>query len=170
MGLPYPGGPSVGKAALEGSEQAFSLPRAKLSGSYEFSFSGLKTATLRALQEAVGRDFRTPSSELPGLLTDQQRNDMAASFQRTVCETLASRLHEAYDEFHPASVVIAGGVAANSRLREEVTKQLPARLTYAPISYCTDNAAMIASLGYFMAEAGLTTDPYELHADPNLAI
>jgi len=170
MGLPYPGGPSVGKAALEGDEHAFTLPKAKLPDSYEFSFSGLKTATLRALQEAVGRDFHTPSTELPNLLTDQQRNDMAASFQRTVCETLASRLREAYDEFHPASVVIAGGVAANSRLREEVTKQLPVELTYAPISYCTDNAAMIASLGYFMAEAGLTTDPYELHADPNLAI
>ncbi len=170
MGLPYPGGPSIGKAALAGNEHAFKLPRAKLPNTYEFSFSGLKTATLRALQEIVGRDFHTPSSELPKLLTDNQRNDMAASFQRTVCETLASRLREAYDEFQPASMVIAGGVAANSRLREEVSKQLPVKLTYAPISYCTDNAAMIASMGYFLAEAGLATDPYKLHADPSLAI
>jgi len=170
MGLPYPGGPSIGQAALNGDEHAFQLPKAKLPNSYDFSFSGLKTATLRALQTAVGRDFRTHSSELPGLLNDQLRNDMAASFQRTVCETLAGRLRQAYDEFQPAGVVIAGGVAANSRLRQEVSRQLPAELTYAPMALCTDNAAMIASMGYFLAQDGQTTDPYELKTDPNLAV
>jgi N6-L-threonylcarbamoyladenine synthase len=170
MGLPYPGGPSIGKLAPSGNEHAFKLPTANLPGSLDFSFSGLKTAVLRELQAAVGGDFRTPSSELPGRLTDRQKADMAASFQRTVCETLAGRLRQAYDELHPASVVIAGGVAANGRLREEVSRQLPVPLTYAPIEYCTDNAAMIASLGYFMAEARQTTDPLSLHADPGLAV
>jgi N6-L-threonylcarbamoyladenine synthase len=170
MGLPYPGGPSIAKAALNGDESAFKLPKANLPNSYDFSFSGPKTATLRALQQAVGGDFRTPSGELAARLSQQQRNNMAASFQRSVCETLASRLRQAYDEFQPASVVIAGGVAANTRLREEVTRQLPVELTYAPIAYCTDNAAMIASMGYFLAKAGRTIDPYELRADPNLAI
>ena len=170
MGLPYPGGPSIGKAALLGDEDIFTLPKANLPHSYDFSFSGVKTATLRALQTAVGRDFRTPSHELPELLTETIRNDMAASFQRVVCETLAGRLRQAYDEFKPASVVIAGGVAANTRLREEVSRQLPVELTYAPINLCTDNAAMIASLGFFLAEAGQTVDPYHLPTDPNLAI
>jgi N6-L-threonylcarbamoyladenine synthase len=170
MGLPYPGGPSIDKAARLGNESAFRLPKAKLPKSYDFSFSGLKTATLRALQEAVGRDFRTPSTELTTLLNDGLRNDMAASFQRTVCETLAGRLRQAYDEFKPAGVVIAGGVAANLRLRDEVSKQLPVELTYAPISYCTDNAAMIASMGWFLAQETEPVDPYKLHADPNLAI
>ena len=171
LGLPYPGGPAISRLAEFGNPDAYQLPRPMLHAkNLNFSFSGLKTATLRALQAAVGGDFRTPSSDLPKLLTEQQRNDMSASFQRVACETLASKLRQAYDEFHPASVVIAGGVAASSRLRQEVSRQLPVALTYAPISYCTDNAAMIASMGYFLAEAGLTTDPYELHADPSLAI
>ena len=170
MGLPYPGGPSVGKAALQGNESAYKLPTANLPLSYDFSFSGLKTATLRALQASVGADFRLSSHELPAMLSEQQKNDMAASFQRTVCETLAGRLKQAYNEFKPASVVIAGGVAANSRLREEVSRQIPLKMHYAPIFYCTDNGAMIASMGYFLAQAGHTTDPLKLKTDPSLII
>lgn len=170
MGLPYPGGPSIGKAALQGSENAYKLPTANLPHSYDFSFSGLKTATLRALQASVGADFRLSSRELPRMLAEQQKNDMAASFQRTVCETLAGRLKQAYDELKPASVVIAGGVAANSRLREEVSAQLPIEMHYAPMALCTDNGAMIASMGYFLAQAGQTTDPLKLKTDPGLKI
>jgi N6-L-threonylcarbamoyladenine synthase len=95
---------------------------------------------------------------------------MSASFQRTVCETLAIRLREAFDEYQPNSVVIAGGVAANSKLKLEVTKRLPIDITYAPIELCTDNAAMIASMGYFLSKSGRTVNPYTLKADPNLAI
>ena len=168
VGLPYPGGPAIGKLALDGDEHAFKLPTANLPGSYDFSFSGLKTAVLRALQTAVGGDFRTPSTELPGRLSDTQKADMAASFQRTVCETLTGQLLKAYREFKPATVVIAGGVSANSRLREEVSRQLPVEMHYSPIVYCTDNGAMIASLGYFLAEAGETTDPLALNTNPGL--
>lgn len=170
IGLPYPGGPAIGKLAPTGDEQAFRLPKANLPNSYDFSFSGLKTAVLRSLQSAVGGDFRTPSSELPGRLTDKQKADMAASFQRTVCETLVAGLVRAYQEFQPKTVVIAGGVAANSRLRDEVTKRIPLEMNYAPIQYCTDNGAMIAALGYHLARAGRTTSPFELHADPSLVV
>jgi len=170
MGLPYPGGPSVGKAALLGDEKRYKLPRANMGDTYDFSFSGLKTAVLRTLQAEVGGDFRTPSVELPGRLTETQKNDMAASFQRTACETLAANLLKAYREFKPKSVVIAGGVAANGRLREEVSRVLPVPMTYAPMAYCTDNGAMIASMGYFLAEAGRTTAPAELKTNPSLSI
>ena len=170
LGLPYPGGPKISQLAPLGNEHAYGLPVAKLQGSYDFSFSGLKTATLRELQKAVGGDFRTRSTELPARLTDTQKQDMAASFQRTVCETLTAQLLRAYHEFKPASVVIAGGVAANTRLRAEVSRQLPVAMNYAPIVYCTDNAAMVGALGYHLALAGRTTDPLELKADPSLAV
>ena len=170
MGLPYPGGPSIGKAALLGDEYAYKLPKPNVGDTLDFSFSGLKTAVLRSVQEAVGRDFRTPSTQLPALLTTEIINDMAASFQRTVCEILAGRLLQAYDKYTPASVVIAGGVAANARLRQEVSRQLPVELTYAPMALCTDNAAMIGSMGFFLAEAGKSINPYTLKADPNLVI
>lgn len=171
MGLPYPGGPSVSRAAEHGDEQAFTLPKPKLgTGTLDFSFSGLKTAVLRSLQEAVGADFRLPSTELPGRLSRNQVNNMAASFQRTVCEILADRLCEAYERFRPAQVVIAGGVAANSRLRQEIASRLPVEIQYAPIPLCTDNGAMVAAMGFELAKAGRATDPSALVPDPSLAI
>ncbi len=171
LGLPYPGGPSVGQAALHGNEQAYQLPKPQLgSDSLDFSFSGLKTAVLRTLQAEVGGDFRTPSAELPARLTPQHVNDMAASFQRTVCEILAGRLHQAYQRYQPKSVVIAGGVAANARLRQEVSRRLPVPMHYAPMEYCTDNGAMIGAMGYELAAAGRAIDPLTLKADPSLAI
>ena len=170
LGLPYPGGPSIARAAAGGDEHAYRLPRANLGDSLEFSFSGLKTAVLRVLQSEVGGDFRTPSTELPSRLTAKQINDMAASFQRTVCETLAVQLERAYAEYGPAAVVIAGGVAANQRLRAEVSRRLPIKIRYAPVNLCTDNAAMIGALAYHRALAGLTSDPLNFDADPALAI
>ncbi len=170
LGLPYPGGPSIGQAALKGDENAYKLPKAQLAGSYDFSFSGLKTAVLRALQKDVGADFRLPSVEIPARLTPAQVDNMAASFQRTVCETLVDQFLRAYRHFQPASVVIAGGVAANTRLRQEVSKRLPVQMHYAPMQYCTDNGAMIAAMGYHLALAGRTTDPLTLVTDPTLPI
>ena len=170
LGLPYPGGPSVARAATLGNERAYTLPRANLGNTLDFSFSGLKTAVLRALQSEVGGDFRTPSTELPERLTSTQINDMAASFQRTICETLTTQLERAYYDYQPASVVIAGGVAANARLREEISRRLPVKLRYAPLELCTDNAAMIAALGHFKATTGLAEDPLSLDTDPSLAV
>ena len=170
LGLPYPGGPKISQLAPSGDENKYKLPTARLPGTYDFSFSGLKTAVLRTLQTEVGGDFRTHSSELPGRLTPTQKADMAASFQRTACETLTGQLLRAYHEFRPKSVVIAGGVSANQRLRQEVSRQLPVQMHYAPIEFCTDNGAMVASLGYFLAQAGRTSDPLTLKTDPSLAV
>ena len=170
LGLPYPGGPSVAKAAESGNEHAYELPTAKLSNLLDFSFSGLKTAVLRVLQETVGADFRLSSTELPARLSPAQISDMAASFQRTVCETLADHLLLAYNQYQPESVVIAGGVAANTRLRAEVATKLPVQMHYAPINLCTDNAAMIAAMGFELAKAQLATLPADLSTEPSLAI
>jgi N6-L-threonylcarbamoyladenine synthase len=170
IGLPYPGGPSVSKAALEGNDHAYTFPKAKMSGKYDFSFSGLKTAVLRRVQEICGKGHDFPSTQLAALLSGSQRNDIAASFQRVAIETLVDKTIQAYNDFKPASVVIAGGVAANQELRRQLTERLPIDIAYAPISLCTDNAAMIASLAYFQAQRKEACDPYSLEVVPSLSM
>lgn len=171
LGLPYPGGPSIDKAAREGNESAYKLPKPRVEGRpLAFSFSGLKTAVLRQLQKEAGGDHTLPSFEIADRLSTTQINDMAASFQRTACEILADKLELAYEQYHPKTVVIAGGVAANRRLRQEVSKRFKADMHYAPMSLCTDNAAMIAALGYRLALAGKTANADTLEANSNLAI
>jgi N6-L-threonylcarbamoyladenine synthase len=170
LGLPYPGGPSIDQLAPEGDQHAYQLPIARLGDSFDFSFSGLKTAVLRTLQAEVGGDFRTPSTELPGRLTQTQVKNMAASFQRVAYETLTRQLHRAYERYQPKTVVIAGGVAASRRLRADVSAKIPLEMNYAPMQYCTDNGAMIAAMGYHLAQAGRTTDPLKLKTDPSLAV
>jgi N6-L-threonylcarbamoyladenine synthase len=168
-GLPYPGGPNIAKAAEQGNPFAFDLPKAKVEGKYNFSFSGLKTAVLRASQAAVGADYRMPSHELPSRLSEAQKNDIAASFQRVAIETVVDKTVTAYNEFNPKSVVIAGGVAANQELRKQLSAALPIDITYAPISLCTDNGAMVATLGCFIANSNKeASDPYSLSIEPNL--
>ncbi len=125
LGLPYPGGPSVGKKALDGDSFAFDLPKAKLAGKYDFSFSGLKTAVLRLAQAQIGEDFTFPSAKLAERLSEAQKADIAASFQRVAIETVVDKTILAYDEFQPRSVVIAGGVAASSELRRQLAERLP---------------------------------------------
>ena len=170
IGLPYPGGPAIAKAAELGNPHAFHLPIAKLSGEYGFSFSGLKTAVLRAVQHEVGKDFTFPSHELPALVDDELRRNMAASFQYTAIKTLVNKTKKAFDNFQPASVVIAGGVAANQELRRQLREALPIDIEYAPIQLCTDNAAMIATLGYFRSQIDEPTDPYDLEVQPSLSM
>lgn len=170
LGLPYPGGPSIAKAAALGDSKKYALPKAKLKNPYDFSFSGLKTAVLRAVQAEVGKDFTFPSHELPGLLNDAQRNDFAASFQRIANETLVDMAVRAFEDYQPKSVVIAGGVAADRDLRKRLADRLPIPIEYAPMQLCTDNAAMIATLGYFYAEKQPATDPYSLEVVPSLSM
>jgi N6-L-threonylcarbamoyladenine synthase len=171
IGLPYPGGPSVGKKATEGNSRALSLPKAKLSGKYDFSFSGLKTAVLRAAQAQIGEDFTFPSKDLAGRLSDSQKADIAASFQRTAVETVVDKAMLAFEEFHPKSVVIAGGVAASPELRKQMAERLPLPIAYTDPKLCTDNGAMIATLGCFKAMNGQpTADPYTLDIAPNLSM
>lgn len=170
LGLPYPGGPAIAQTALQGDPHAFKLPIARLSGKYDFSFSGLKTAVLRTVQRQVGKDFTFPSHELPALVGDNLRHNMAASFQYTAIKTLVDKTRQVYDDFQPVSVVIAGGVAANQELRRQLSAALPLEITYAPIELCTDNAAMIASLGYYRSQIESPTDPYDLEVQPSLSM
>ncbi len=170
IGLPYPGGPSIAKAALEGNPKAYALPKAKMPGKYDFSFSGLKTAALRAVQREVGVDFTFPSHELAARLNDVQRADFAASFQRVAVETLVDKAEKAFHEYSPKSVVIAGGVAANLELRRQLSERLPIEIDYAPVNLCTDNAAMIATLAYYQAQKIDPVDPYELEVIPSLSM
>jgi N6-L-threonylcarbamoyladenine synthase len=170
IGLPYPGGPSITEAAKAGDPNKYKLPKAKLQGTYDFSFSGLKTAVLRAVQHEVGVDTTFPSFELPALLNESQRNDFAASFQKTAVETLIDKAEKAFKDYSPASVVIAGGVAANQELRKELQARLPIPIEYAPIQLCTDNGAMIATLGCFYAERQQPTSPLTLEVQPSLSM
>lgn len=170
LGLPYPGGPSIAKAALDGNPTAYHLPKAKMNGKYDFSFSGLKTAVLRAVQREVGVDFTFPSFELAERLNGSQRQDFAASFQRIAIETLVDVTERAYSDHQPKSVVIAGGVAANQELRRILSERLPLAVEYAPINLCTDNAAMIATLAYYYSKKSQPADPLDVEAIPSLSM
>lgn len=171
LGLPYPGGPSVGQKAKEGDAHAFRLPKARMADKYDFSFSGLKTAVLRLAQEQVGKDYSLPSYELPGLLNDAQKADIAASFQRVAVETVVDKAMLAFEEFNPRCVVIAGGVAASPELRRQLAERLPIPIAYTDPKICTDNGAMIAALGCFhVMHDRPTADPYTLGISPNLSM
>lgn len=170
LGLPYPGGPSIATAANDGYPYKYKLPKAKLDGAYDFSFSGLKTAVLRAVQHELGVDTTFPSSELSARLSAQQKSDFAASFQRTAIETLVDKAERAFKDYSPASVVIAGGVAANQELRHQLSDRLPLPIEYAPMSLCTDNAAMIATLGYYHAQKQEPTSPFDVDVIPSLSM
>jgi N6-L-threonylcarbamoyladenine synthase len=166
LGLPYPGGPSVDKTAQKGNPVSVKLPKAKLESNYDFSFSGLKTAVLRAAQVMAGQDFTFPSTKLPDALADKQKADLAASFQRTAVETLADAVAAAEREFHPRSILLAGGVAANQALRTELEKRVQAPLLYPDIKLCTDNAVMIASAAFYWQQKA--DNPYKLAVIPSL--
>jgi N6-L-threonylcarbamoyladenine synthase len=171
IGLPYPGGPSIAKAAQDGNHNAFAFPKAKMHGRFDFSFSGLKTAVLRATQELVGVDHTFPSYKLAERLNKAQKADIAASFQRTAVETVVDKTIDAYNTFLPKSVVIAGGVAASGELRAQLTDRLPIEIEYADPKLCTDNGAMIATLGCFKAMNNQPmADPYSLDIKPNLSM
>ncbi len=170
LGLPYPGGPSVAQAALQGNPKAYQLPKARLKGSFDFCLSVLKTAVLRAVVLEVGVDTTFPSFKLPELLNDAQRADFAASFQHTAIETLVDKAEKAFHDHSPASVVIAGGVAANQELRTQLQARLPLPIEYAPMQLCTDNAAMIATLGYFYAQNQTATSPLDFEVQPSLSM
>ncbi|MEO5499763.1 MAG: tRNA (adenosine(37)-N6)-threonylcarbamoyltransferase complex transferase subunit TsaD, partial [Candidatus Saccharimonadales bacterium] len=170
IGLPYPGGPSIARAAEVGNPVAFKLPKARMQNAYDFSFSGLKTAVLRTVQAEVGVKYDFPSYQLPELVSESLRADIAASFQRIAVETLVDKAEKAYIDYNPASVVIAGGVAANQELRRILSERLPLAIEYAPMNLCTDNAAMIASLGYYYAQKNDPIDPRDLEVIPSITM
>lgn len=170
IGLPYPGGPSIAAAAVHGDPQAYSFPKARMQNPYDFSFSGLKTSVLRRVQQLCGVDHTFPSYELPARLDERKRNDIAASFQYVAIETLVDKTIKACNDYSPASVVIAGGVAANQELRRQLSHRLPITINYAPMNLCTDNAAMIGVLGYYRAQKLPPTDPRDVEVIPSLSM
>jgi N6-L-threonylcarbamoyladenine synthase len=141
-----------------------------MQNAYDFSFSGLKTAVLRAVQREIGEDYTFPSWQLPERLNDVQRADFAASFQRVAVETLVDKAEKAFIDYAPKSVVIAGGVAANQELRRQLSDRLPLHIDYAPMNLCTDNAAMIATLGYYYAAKNQPTSPFDLEVIPSISM
>lgn len=170
IGLPYPGGPSIARAAESGNPNAFSFPKAKMQNPYDFSFSGLKTAVLRTVQAETGVAYDFPSHQLPERVSERLRVDVAASFQRIAVETLVDKAEKAFQDYSPASVVIAGGVAANQELRRQLSERLPIHIAYAPMNLCTDNAAMIGSLGFYYAQKNDPTDPRDLEVIPSISM
>ena len=134
LGLPFPGGPAIDRAAETGNKHSFDFPRALLDESYDFSFSGLKTAVLREVQ-------RYDEGRLPVA-------DMAASFQAAVVDVLVEKTARAAEEHEVTAVHIAGGVSANRALRREMAAALEIPVRYPPLILCTDNAAMIAAAAH----------------------
>lgn len=162
LGLPYPGGPQVDRLARTGNSQAFDFPRAMLDRDDAFSFSGLKTSvlyTLRNHEDKMG--------------DEQFKADVAASFQQAVVDILVKKTMRAARKVNPASIVLAGGVAANLELRrqlQEACDKAGIPLFVPEFQFSLDNAAMIAAAGYFRAKAGAFVEPTTLTVDPNMDI
>jgi len=153
LGLPYPGGPSIEKAAVGGDPDAVPFPRAMAREEVlDFSYSGLKTAVL----------YRMRSAPVPVA-------DMAASFQAAAVDALLIKTKRAVEQTGAARVVLAGGVAANQLLRRRLVAELDAPVTLPPLSLCLDNGAMIAAAGYSRLQHGLIAD-LRTTPEPNLPL
>jgi N6-L-threonylcarbamoyladenine synthase len=151
LGLGYPGGPALDREARRGDWRRQPLPVPALPG-LEYSFSGLKTALLYRVRDLGG----------PAALDERTRADLAAAFERSVVESLLEKLRRALERWGASEVVVCGGVAANTLLRERAGEIVAprARLTIPPLALCTDNAAMIAAAGAHAPPGGdLTADP-----------
>ncbi len=153
LGLEYPGGPSIQKASAEGNPNAYNFPRAWLEDSWDFSFSGLKTAVMREVKQA-GKQKHLPVA------------DLAASFQEAVVDVLVTKTIKAVSEFSAKNLVVAGGVSANRALRHSIQVRSTCPLNIPPIWLCTDNAAMIAGAGYQRYISG-QRDPLDMDVLPN---
>ncbi|NLE99663.1 MAG: tRNA (adenosine(37)-N6)-threonylcarbamoyltransferase complex transferase subunit TsaD, partial [Anaerolineales bacterium] len=142
LGLPYPGGPAIQKAAQGGNSRALDFPRAWLEDSYDFSFSGLKTAVLRVVE-----DYNEPPS-------GQTLANIAASFQSSVADVLSAKAARAAEEYGARALLLCGGVSANQVLREMTAKRATVPVYYPPLFLCTDNAAMVGACAYHHFCAG----------------
>ncbi|MGP5407114.1 tRNA (adenosine(37)-N6)-threonylcarbamoyltransferase complex transferase subunit TsaD [Psychrobacter celer] len=150
LGLPYPGGPNIAKLAETGNPNAYELPRPMLHRGLDFSFSGMKTAVHNLIKDTDGSDS-----------DPQVRADIAASFQHAMVDTLVKKCVKALKQAGMSRLVIAGGVSANTHLRETLEAELAkinATVHYAPPALCTDNGAMIAYAGFERLQAGQADD------------
>lgn len=194
MGLGFPGGPAIERAA-QGAPGGMTLPRAWLRDSYDFSFSGLKTAVLHQVQahrqqtqatssatSAGPPDSATanPTPEIENLITDpadpqstihspQFVSLLATAFQESVVDVLVSKTVSAAQSFGATEILLAGGVAANTRLRSEMARRASIPVRWPPIALCTDNAAMVAAAAYYRYGTGLQSG-WDLDVNPNLRL
>jgi N6-L-threonylcarbamoyladenine synthase len=218
MGLDFPGGPAIQQAAA-GAPGGATLPRAWMRDSYDFSFSGLKTAVLHQIQgrqereskiatknlpqrdtkgsgvrgQGSGAKNREPRTENRELRTENQEPadetsaiqnsqskiqnpppdrfiaQLAHAFQESVVDVLVTKTINAAREFGATEILLAGGVAANTRLREEMARRASIPVRYPPVTLCTDNAAMVAAAAYFRFEAGVQSG-WDLDVSPNLKL
>lgn len=187
MGLGFPGGPAIQKAAVN-APGGVVLPRAWLRDSYDFSFSGLKTAVLHQVEGRREREQKIATKNLPQrdkkgraeapaapAPAPEPRNSdkfiaqLAYAFQESVVDVLVTKAVDAARAFDATEILLAGGVAANARLREELVRRSPVPVRCPPISLCTDNAAMIAAAAFYRFEAGLQSG-WDLDVQPNLPL
>jgi len=162
LGLSYPGGPAIEQAAENGDPQAFKFPRAWLKGTWDFSFSGLKTAVLREVREQQPELEAGVEIPEPGLPVD----DLAASFQAAAVDVLVGKTIAAGEEFEASQILVAGGVSANLPLRRSFQNQSKIPVRVPPHELCTDNAAMIAAVGHWRYLAG-QRDALDIDVLPN---
>ncbi|MFA6490487.1 MAG: tRNA (adenosine(37)-N6)-threonylcarbamoyltransferase complex transferase subunit TsaD, partial [Candidatus Magasanikbacteria bacterium] len=181
LDLPYPGGPQISKLAETGKINAIKFPRPMLAHeNYAFSFAGLKTSALYWLRDNKLTAVKLGSITLPAGILGQQSepptmSDFCASFEEAIVEVLVKKTLRAAKEFNPKTIILAGGVAANKKLRETLQKEivnqsLNSAFLIPDTKYCMDNAAMIAVAGYYKAQKNQYTDWRDLKADPNWEI
>jgi len=154
LALEYPGGPSIQNAAVQGNPSAYNFPRAWLEDSWDFSFSGLKTAVMREVRKIDSTKRPLPVA------------DLAASFQAAVVEVLVTKTIKAAKEYSAKNLLVAGGVSANRALRHSIQVQATIPLHIPPIWLCTDNAAMIAGAAHYRFIKG-QRDPLDMDVFPN---
>ena len=161
LGFPYPGGPYIDKAAKDGNKEAIKFPRTYLEkDSFDFSFSGIKSAVLNYLN----------SMKMKGI--EINANDVAASFQEAVVDVLVEKIIKASLKMNHKEIIIAGGVAANSHLRKRLKEEAEIHyldVFYPPMSLCTDNAAMIGAAAYYQFKKGIFAN-LDLNSVPNLKL
>jgi N6-L-threonylcarbamoyladenine synthase len=184
LGLGYPGGPAIQRAAAEGDPARFDLPRAWLGDRFDFSFSGLKTALLRIV-EPYRLPAQPPAREIAGPFVEHRPPlyagdlpiaDLAASYQEAVVEVLAAKAVRAVRAFGAQTLLLAGGVAANVALRRGIEREMaqtsgasgpPVR--FPPVALCTDNAAMVAGTAFFALRRGVQAG-WEADVHPRLPL
>ncbi len=182
LDLPYPGGPQISKLALAGKTDAINFPRPMIKdNNFDFSFSGLKTSALYWLRDhklaavnptILGKIFSWMPSKL-GISTDPiTREDFCASFEQAITDVLAFKTLKAVEKIKPKTLVLAGGVSANKKLREclqkNISENFPETKFLCPeLKYCMDNGAMITVAGYYQSQKNNYTNWQDIKADPN---
>lgn len=175
LSLPYPGGPQISKLALTGDTATIKFPRPMLNeDNFDFSFSGLKTSALywlrdhklRATQKNIWQKIFNFKNNKPAI------NDFCASFEQAIVDVLVGKTLKAVKKYRPQTVILAGGVSANQKLRDALEtllkKEHPTtQYLYPELKYCMDNAGMIAAAGYYQAQKGNYTDWRKIKANPN---